>query len=90
MHALSADAETALSLFPILRHVHRGRTRVAATPLSQFLRPTGLPSRSAPVAPPLRLDGLLACCDALLREAIPGGAPFNTALVERGEPTAQC
>jgi hypothetical protein len=33
---------------------------------------TGLPSRSALVAPPLRLAALLGGCGALLREAPPG------------------
>jgi hypothetical protein len=41
-----------------LRHARFGEPRSAAAPLGTFLRCTGLPSRSALIAPPLRLAAL--------------------------------
>jgi hypothetical protein len=41
-----------------LRHARSGELRSAAAFLGQFLRLTGLPSRSVPAAPPLRLAAL--------------------------------
>jgi hypothetical protein len=41
-----------------LRHARYGEPRLAAAPLGLFLRDTGLPSRSALVAPPLQLAAL--------------------------------
>jgi hypothetical protein len=50
------------------------KPRSAATPLCRLLRPTGLPSRSALVAPPLRLAAL-RWSEAFLRKAPPTGSP---------------
>jgi hypothetical protein len=44
-----------------LRHARSGEPQSAAAPLGLFLRFTGLPSRSALVAPPLRLAALRWC-----------------------------
>jgi hypothetical protein len=47
-----------LSLELILRNARCGESRSAAAFLRPFLRPTGLPSRSALVAPSLRLAAM--------------------------------
>jgi hypothetical protein len=55
---LTLPAAPSLSLSPIPRHLRQGRPRSAAAPQGPFPRITGLPSRSALDAPPLRLAAL--------------------------------
>jgi hypothetical protein len=59
-----------------LRHARFGKPRSAAAPLGPFLRRTGLPSRSALVAPPLRLAALRWRV-AFLREAPRTDSPYR-------------
>jgi hypothetical protein len=60
---------------PGIRHARLGEPRSAAAPLGLFLRYTGLPSRSALVAPPLRLATLRwrGAFDELSRSRPPPG-----------------
>jgi hypothetical protein len=72
---------------PACRRVRRSSRLRSGSPPCGGVRPRRARSISATSG---RLDGLLGGCDALLRGAIPGGAPHGIVPNETRTPTAQC